>query len=155
MCGFSLPIECSGSNGFFRRKVTKHINLPPSGSTAVHSWVASPADYATYQRFVMASGSLHHDPSTDRLFLWNEPKGGAPVANIHYPLSGTVVGAAGAMMVLNGRPQDLHHWYGNYDPRYNLIASGPGLTVEMWNRTQKELRVYQSGNLVWSGLVTI
>jgi hypothetical protein len=131
-CGFALPIFYGSGNGKYREKYEKHTTPPASGVSYSdpYSWTFASGDYAHFQEFVIASGSVHLDPRYNYLFLWTTPREDTPVANVFYGNSGTVVSATGVMLPLNSKPQNYHHFYSNYEPHFQPVADGDGLIIE-------------------------
>jgi len=144
MCGFALPIQYGDGNSKYRDKYEKHTTAPVSGTVSgVRSWTFASGDYAQFQEFVMESGSVHLDPTSNYLFLWTTPRGPDLVASVFYGSSGSVAAATGVLMPLNSKPQDYHHFYSNYEPRFQHVADGPGLIIETPDTTRPDFRVYR------------
>jgi hypothetical protein len=135
ICGYALPIQYRDGNAKYRDKYEKHTTPPASWAmtNGIHSWAFASGDYSQFQEFVMESGSVHLDPASNYLFLWSTPRDSDPVASVFYGRSGCVVSASGALMPLNSKPQNYHHFYSDYEPHFQHVADGPGLIIEAPN----------------------
>jgi hypothetical protein len=152
-CEFSLPIRYEDGNSKFRDKLEKHTTPPDSGDTGTftgqYSWVDHSGTYPFCQQNVLDQGSLHLDQNSNYLFLWSTPGGSGPLANVYYGSAGTVGPASGVVMPLNSKPQNLHHFYDNYQPQFKHVADGPGLAIQTPDATHTTFRVLKSGTLIY------
>ena len=128
----------------------KHTTSVGSGATGTYSWVDASGTYPFCQQAVMEQGSLHLDASSNYLFLWTTPSGDGPLATVLYGSAGSITTASGVVMPLNSKPQNLHHFYDNYQPYFQPIAEGTGLEIQAPDGRHPDYQVYRSGALIYS-----